>query len=235
MEFHNETTLFSTEEKQNEIIETAEFPFGKTVLFMDKHKYVDKLEKAYPFIEIVNIETVFPNSYIIHANQREEIFAVKFDGGIYFCDADYKILEISNVEYNSTQTNLIFVETYTNIANNLEVGDFINIPEINILKTISPSFEQTNRDIFAQMALIKNIKIINTYNPLKPLADVAFGLELYDFAGLKCLVSAPENNLVNKINAFCAYQTAVVNPNEKYLYIYEENNEILVAERPIIA
>lgn len=223
VEFHNATITYSTEEAKTEIIETANF--SKTSVFLlDKQGYESILERSFPSLEIINIETVFPNNLVIHCNEREPVFAVKFINGYYICDTDFKVLEVLEQEtYASTQSNYILLETYSSISTALTAGEFINIAETDVLKNISPSFELTNRNICVQMALIKEIKIINTVDVFNPLSQINYGLELTDFNGLKTIITVAKNKLAEKINLFCALQSTI-NPATHYLYIYENSN-----------
>lgn len=233
VEFHNITTSYSTEEAKNEIIETANF--AKTSVFLlDKQGYTTILERSFPTLEIVNIETVFPNSLVIHCNEREPVFAVKFTNGYYICDTDFKILEVSTeTTYTSTQSNYILLEAYSSISTTLTAGEFINIAETDVLKNISPSFELTNRNICMQMAQIRQIKIINTVDVLNPLSEINYGLELTDFNGLKTIITVAQNKLAYKINLFCALQTTV-DPTTHYLYIYENSNGKIESMKKLI-
>ena len=62
---------------QEQIIEKGDFRYNSTVVFHSKKGYVDKLEKEFPYLEVVNIETVFPNKFVLHVAEREEVYAVK--------------------------------------------------------------------------------------------------------------------------------------------------------------
>lgn len=221
--FHNATTLFAEEQTKNDIIEKANFKYGHTVLFMDKQGYVNSLEKEFPYLEVINIETVFPNKFNLHCNEREELFAIEYADGHYICDADLKILKTEQ-SFENSQNNPILLTTYQAPTNTFSAGDFLDVPEINILKNISPSFELTNRNISKQMALIKSIKIINTIDLNNALSKTNYGLEITTFNDIKTIITVANEKLQYKINMFCAILSQDINPTTHYFYIYENSN-----------
>ena len=112
--------------KEQQIIESANFSYGSNVLFLGKTGYTKAIEKANPYIKVVNIETVFPNKFVIHCIERQEVFAVQQKNGTYaIIDEELKVLKTQN-EFLNTTTNAILL---TNIGeiDNYEEGDFINL------------------------------------------------------------------------------------------------------------
>lgn len=164
VDFKNETTVFQDELTQKTIIEAGDFSNGSCVFFMDKQLNTDKIEKMHPYLKVINIETVFPNNFVIHCYEREELFAVQFDEKKYYiCDEELKILRVLTLEtdnYLSTQTNAINVKGYENVPKNLTAGDFLNIDKEKdiAIKKLSPAFKLNNRTTAEQKALIKEIE-----------------------------------------------------------------------------
>ena len=114
--------------KEEQIIESANFSYGSNVLFLGKTGYINAIEKANPYVKVVNIETVFPNKFVIHCIERQEVFAVQQKNGTYaIIDEELKVLKTQN-EFLNTTTNAILL---TNIGeiDNYEEGDFINLNE----------------------------------------------------------------------------------------------------------
>ena len=81
-----------------EIVEAGQFRMGSCVLFEGKRKSVEKIyAKAkenpnFAYIRVLNIETVFPNKFVIHVAEREELFAVNYNGQTLICDRDLRVL-----------------------------------------------------------------------------------------------------------------------------------------------
>ena len=47
------------------------------VFFVNKQEMISDIEKQHPYINVINIETVFPNKLVVHYATREETFAFK--------------------------------------------------------------------------------------------------------------------------------------------------------------
>lgn len=88
VEFHSTTmNLAQTEEQreelEKEIVQAGNFKMGCSVLFEGKNKYVRAIDEAakdnpkLAYLRVLNIETVFPNKFVVHVAEREELFAVK--------------------------------------------------------------------------------------------------------------------------------------------------------------
>lgn len=110
--------------KEQQIIDSANFAYGSNVLFLGKNSYAESIEKANPYIKVVNIETVFPNKFVIHCVERQEVFAVQQKNGTYaIIDEEFKVLKVQNEFLNATDNAILL----TNLGeiNNYEQGDFI--------------------------------------------------------------------------------------------------------------
>lgn len=226
--FHNATSLYADTTTQNSIVETGEFENENSVFFVDKQSHIDKIEKQYPFIKVINIEVQFPNNLIIHCIEREPLFAVQTTNNILICDKEFKILEIEETTtYESTQNNCILIEGL-NIENALTAGDFIITDETPLLKLISPAFELNNRNILEQQALIKKIEVTTMVSVI----NFAYTPAIYitDFNGLETRIEDALDKLEAKINLFLAVQSQIINTSQKYLLIYENMNRQIVAQ-----
>ncbi|MDD4815540.1 MAG: hypothetical protein PHQ62_00155 [Clostridia bacterium] len=227
IKFHNATVLFADTSIQNNIIETGEFKSKDSVIFMDKQSHIDKIEKQYPFLKVVNIEINFPNNITIHCIEREPVFAVKTPTNILICDKDFKVLEIEETtDFESTQNNCILIEGL-NIETLLTAGDFIITEQTPLLKLISPAFELNNRNIYEQQSLIKKIEITTMTSIINSANTPA--IFITDFNGLETQIEDALEKLEAKINIFLALQSQILNINEKFLLIYESLARQIVA------
>ena len=227
VDFRNDTTLFNSELKKQEIIDSGEFASGSCVFFMDKNFISEKIEKANPYIKIVNIEIIFPNDIIIHCYEREEIFAIQFDDlSYYICDEELKILRILTLEtdgYINTQTNAMLITGYEEINTDLSEGDFLSfgIDEDNAIKKFSPSFKLNNRTTVEQKGLIKEVEFELQASVIHMKYMIA--LVITDFTGFSAIIVDAEDYLEYKINLYLE-AVSLIADNEKSnseLYIYE--------------
>lgn len=120
------TSITNISATEDEIIESANFKYGSSVFFHGKNGYISNIEKSYPYIKVINIETVFPSKFIIHVAEREEIFAVKNGENYYITDDEFKILRIEN-DFIPSSSNAMLIEGVSINSNTYNIGDFLNI------------------------------------------------------------------------------------------------------------
>ena len=137
-----------------EIVEHSGIKNGGSVFFQNKNKYIDNLENKYPYIRVVNIETVFPSKLVLHIVERDEVYAVKYQELYYICDYDFKVLKITD-NFESDETNAIMLEgiqveeaNYA-LCDKLKVDNFANIYE---------KLYENNRVLSEQRSIIKDIE-----------------------------------------------------------------------------
>lgn len=102
-------------DKQSEIIETTDFKYNQSIFFVNKENYKKQIEQNYPYIKVVNIETVFPNKLIVNALERNELFVIKTYEENSFknylvLDDELKILS-STQSFTNTHLNPILITT----------------------------------------------------------------------------------------------------------------------------
>ncbi len=161
LNFKTETNVLS-EEVQEEIVDTLRNEGVSTVLFIYKDRIVNDLEKKFPYLKIVNIETVFPSSFIVHCLEREEFYAIESNEKVYYLDEDLKILKIEDGNFLNTPSNAVLLDIADLNLNitDAEEGQFLNFgsqAEDNsaklatysqeVLTNLLTCFEQSNRDI----------------------------------------------------------------------------------------
>lgn len=139
---------------QAEIIESSGIKKGGSVFFQNKSKYADNLEKKYPYIKVVNIETVFPSKIVIHVVERNEVYAVKLGEQYYICDNEFKILRITDT-FESEQDNAILLSgVEVKEANYAECDKLV----VSNYADIYDKLYENNRTLDEQRAIIKEIK-----------------------------------------------------------------------------
>lgn len=239
VDFKNETTLFNSELKQQEIMESGEFT-GGCVFFMDKEVSIEKIEKAHPYIKVVNIEIIFPNDIVIHCYEREELFAVQFsEHEYYICDEELKILRLTlkTDDYLSTQTNAILVKGYENVPENLSEGDFLSVnkDKDNAIKKFSPAFKLNNRTTAEQKGLIKEIELEMYASVIHKKYMVA--LNLTDFTRFSAKIVDAEDYLEYKINSYLETLSIIPDDEKKdsELLVYQTLEGNIVAHQIVLS
>ncbi|MEG1751972.1 MAG: hypothetical protein RR140_02780 [Clostridia bacterium] len=224
-EFHNQTTLYAEDTMQAQMIKDAKFPSFASVLFLKKSEPKNILEKLNPYLKIHNIETVFPDSLVIHASEREETFSVLGLNSTYFiCDTDFKVLrKQTNQSYVSMQDNPILLTGVIPINFDAEEGDFLRFEKnLALIKSISPSLLLNNRNVSQQKAIYSKIEVA-------VLASQNYVLKLYNFDNFLTIIEKPLNNLASKLQiAFACYpQIPVEKIKTHHLEIFETNSGVI--------
>lgn len=217
VEFKNNPQIF-TEQSKISIKENQSIKYGTPVFALNKNKIITELEKDKPYLQVINIETVFPNKIIIHCAEREETFAVKAGDKKYFiCDRDFKVLTI-RTNYSSTQDNAILFLGLENIienTNRVNEGEFLEFSsETEMLKNIGQALLQNNKTVAEQRALIKTIELDSCvyYYTAKNQPY----LKITDFNGFVSNIYVPETLLATKFQAMFASVSQVIYNPEKF-------------------
>ncbi len=153
----NKNYITATDE---EIIESGEFRYNSSVFFHSKKDYINKIESKYPYIEVINIETVFPSKFIVHVAERQEIFALFHNEQFYICDDEFKVLKITD-NFSSDQTNAILIDGLYIADRNYAVGEFMQVE--GYLPIYDALFEN-NRPFGEQQSIIESINFESFYD-----------------------------------------------------------------------
>ena len=238
-------TQHITEEMQSDIINEIRKEGISTVLFTDKSKLIKRLEKEFPYIKIINIETVIPSTFVIHCIEREELYAIESQDKIFYLDEDLKVLKIGE-DILTDQSNVVLL----NIANlelslqNIELGQFLKFDEIkgeglenvlskNVQKTLTSllvSFKENNRNIaiFRSSYIEVRIDFDFRFNAFGNNTIWYVCLSLIDNNGFQTVIVEPDNKLSEKVAVMITLvnEMATSDPEElldNRLVIYENS------------
>jgi hypothetical protein len=249
LNFKTETSILSGEEIQQEIIDDV-FEHRGSVLFINKKRIIDQLEKNFPYLKVVNIETIFPSKFVVHCVEREELYAVISNGKTYILDEDMKILKINNGGHIKTEDNAVLLDLIGLELNltNAEKGQFLNIgyagEEIGdilannsqtVLTSLLTAFESSNYDISYIRAQFNNFNIKLTYQEVGENRTWYVVLSLVNNLGFETVIIEANNRLPEKIGVMLTSIGDIsVNQPEKLLthklVVYENDaGEIEVA------
>jgi len=146
--------------EQAEIIKKSDIKEGSCVFFLKKDKFKENIEKNFPYLEVINVETIIPSHIVIHLAEREEFYAVLHNNSILICDDEFKVLRIENeTSYESTTTNAIFIKGGLNISNiEIAEGDFLDFKQDG-LKNLYNAMLLNSRNRPEMLSFIKEIEI----------------------------------------------------------------------------
>ena len=164
-DFQNATTIFAEDEKQQEVISSANINTHLPIFTLNKKQIKEKLESQNPYLKVINIETVFPNKLILHCAEREELFCIKGRDDLYYiCDEELKILSITK-NIISMQGNAVLLDGVSVVNTGATTGDFLQLYEgEEVIKNISNAFAHSSKTTYDIKSMIKNIKLIYERN-----------------------------------------------------------------------
>lgn len=211
-------------EIENEALKT-----GGSVLFLGKEKLVSRLEKQFPYLKIVNIETQIPNKLIIHAAEREELFAVNSGEKSYFLDEEFKILRVENSIYSKQENGAVLLsfgsvfinsedKAYAagvdlkldgaeagqtlNIGNSSEEQNYFSKKLETIALSILTSFEENGLQIQDVRSRFQSFEIF--FKPVEFAGLISWQpcLKIVDSANFEAQIILADSNLTTKIGAY---------------------------------
>lgn len=208
---------------EHEIIESGNFKYGENVFFSSKSNYIKNLEKANPYIKVINIETKFPNKLVINAVERDECYVIKLSNNKYaVTDEQMKVLKLLDV-YKNTSNNGIEIKNTNLTSQTVEEGDFF-VLENDYFKVLFNSFREWKISYNEVKEKIENIQL--NFNK-------AGQLLINMRSGVKVVIDNSSVQMSDKINmAFSIYDTTTKNgepvdyTKNGTIYIYETSTQI---------
>ena len=208
VQFHTSTQNITVSQK--EIADAAGFRYGASVLFEGKKKYVDNLERMatknanFAYLKVLNIETKFPNKYVIHVAEREEVFAVQTYNQYLICDKEFRVLRVLD-NFKNTQSNAIVLKGLK-FADTANVGDFLDIQQKGMLKFYS-SFVANNRNLALMQGKFKSITLGKNEDTFTKQQFDCITLE--SFTGRKYIINNIDFALTAKVQKLFAAESAL--------------------------
>ena len=228
------STTMNLNVTEEEIIKAGEFRYGACVLFEGKKKSIQKINdfvkenENFAYVRVVNIETIFPNKFVIHLTEREELFAVETDGQVLICDREFRVLRILS-EFVSTQNNAMLLKGLEFENEKVEVGDFLSVKQTAMLKFYS-SMLSNNRSLNEQLGKFKQIELgIN----VDDFSGKEFhSLSLTTFQGRKFVVNNIDFAFTNKLQKMFATENSLFNQKvDENGNLLNSNNEKLFVKK----
>ena len=185
-------------EQTTQIKESGEFKYGESIFLASKKTYTARIEKATPYLRVINIETVFPNKLIVHMAKREECFVIKMSNNKYaVTDEQMKVLNIIDI-YQNNATNPIEIKNTSLSEQSVTAGDFFYL-EDNYIPQIFRSFREWNLDYGELKSKITSIEL--DYEKMdRLLVNMRSGVQI--------IIENSKSQLSDKLNlAFSFYDT----------------------------
>lgn len=219
--FHS--TLLNLDVSAEEIVEAGEFKYGESVLFQSKKKYISNINdhayenSKFAYIRVLNIETVFPNKYVVHVSEREELFSVEFNGQTLVLDRDFRVLDIISNEESRIENKPITLKGLEIEDSEVRVGDFLKVKQ-NYMKKFLSVFLKNNRTYSEIKGKFSEIQIASYCDET---TNVQYdSLNFTTFENRKFILKNPEFAFAEKVALLYAVESSVFSQevdNEGYI------------------
>lgn len=235
VQFHS--TIKNLTLSENEIVKAGDFKYGSCVFFDGKKKYIRNLEKQddekFAYLKVLNIETVFPNRYVVHVTEREELFRAEIGGQAYILDHEFRVLKKSNNAENVI--DLVGLEVNDE---EIKIGDFLDIKQRGMLNFYSAMLSQ-NFDLSQILGKFKSITL-STYTENVTLKEYT-QITLETAQNMKMIVKNIDFSLKNKMNLLFFAESELFASNfdeegyllnskgEKIFFVENEDKMLVVA------
>ena len=117
------------EVSKKDIISAAGLKNGQSIFMIDKQKAIDNVEKKFPNIKVIEINTTSLTEINIRVRTRYEMFYAEFENKYFIMDEDLKVLNILEKNLESGTSNepkhLINIESDLNIDEKTKICDFV--------------------------------------------------------------------------------------------------------------
>lgn len=190
---------------KSELIANSGIKKGGSVFFQNKSKYINNLERKYPYIKVVNIETVFPSKLVLHIVERSEVYAVKDGEQYYICDNEFKVLRITDT-FESDQTNPMLLSGI-----NLKDSEYTKCDILNVSNFVDiyEKLYENNRTLSEQSAIIKEIKFSTEMDEVYKKETLSAQLILFN--GQVYKIKNCERGLAGKTKLFIDVYSQIFN------------------------
>ena len=213
IKYHSNTHFLTGDD--NLIIKSAGFRYGENVFLSNKSKYISNLESKNSYIRVLNIETIFPNKFVIHAVEREEVFVFKTDNYYIVADEYLKVLDRPKTFANLTE-NAIVVENSAYSQTSVQTGAFLQKDEY--YKQLCDCFREWKTEYADFKSKIKTI----TVNYVDGLNSQDDNLLLTMWDDVEILISKSKIHMSDKLNfAFSAYES--LSGEAQTIHVFEDS------------
>lgn len=220
------TTTINLNITKDDLYTSSKFEYGKSIFSLNKNLAKNNIEKDYPFIKVVNIETVFPNKVIFHVAERQELFSVKYNNKYLILDEEGKVLSVKD-NFINTAENAILLCDYN--VNNTEFHGGDDTKSQNDIKEYLPGEFIDNKDSLIKFATCLKEWKLSFVHLRAHITSVQFDntdIILNMRCGLNIKVFQFVSSLSDKLNlAFSIYEKAEDVENKTLLEIRSVKNK----------
>ena len=230
------TTTKNLSVSDSEIVEAGKFRKHACVFFEGKKASIQRImdyaqeNPNFAYIKVLNIETVFPNKFVIHVAEREELFAVEYNSKFLITDRDLRVLRVEET-YDSTTENAILLSGL-NVKNEaISIGDFLNVEQSSITNLYS-ALVKNNRSYVEQIGRFRSIEA-SKYQDEKTNKSYT-QIKIETFAGRKLVIKNIDFALDEKVQKLFAVEAQLfsMQTNTEGKIVDADGNVVYVVKLP---
>lgn len=147
---------------------TDKVELGGSIFLVQKDEITADLEKTYPYLRVVSVETKFPNKIVLHTAERESLYAISLGSNMYaILDEMGKVLAKSSYQKIfegadlGTRPILIDFDIATN-EKDFVVGDYVASDYVKyIVSSMSYSLRETSYTPATSKGVLKSISVVS--------------------------------------------------------------------------
>lgn len=180
----------SNEQIESILSETNVAPMGQSVFFFDRDKATEKIEKAVPYIKVINLEVLFPNIISINCEERIPVFAVRLNNSTFnYAVIDDELKVLDTLSANNNYINLTFKQDVEEMTfDDLQKGDMVMVESANLLKSFFTTLKEFSLTESVLLNTFTDIEVYNrhsqnqSYICLKFYTKVGYTIEMYNIS-----------------------------------------------------
>jgi len=215
------------ESLKEKILSSSGIKNGKSTFMLDKDTAINNIEKANPYIKVIQIKTTGVTEIEIQVRKRYETYYLEANDKFYIVDEELKVLQV--IENTEPKPEFVKIKTDIEIGEGISAGDFV--------------LDKYTQDITSKLYIALYTNALKDRNELyQHLSEISFDkgltlsgeyvrLILTTVTGVKMDICVPEENLNEKVNiCFSVYEDDEFTEEFKQsgtikIYLDEEGNQ----------
>ena len=192
-----------------EIVCSSKIQTGKNIFFLDKDGFANNIERDYPYLQVINIETSFPSTLTIHVRERQSFYALQGEDGYFILDDYLKVLQQS--EQLSQPAILVERQIQTLDGSEKNITDaqpnVADVLQIQFLQQFYDALLMNGRTRADGLAIINKITFFESQNQV--FGNTELGLKLSLNSGREVYLHNAKQSLAYKLAEFFAVEEAL--------------------------
>ena len=202
-------TSTAEEYDEQQIIESSQIKTGKNIFFLNKNAFSDNIEKAFPFLKVINIETSFPSTLTIHLSERQSFYSLQNDGQTILLDSELKVLStqasaLPAIEVKSEIIKLDGSQEKLQLGENIQPGQFL---QIDLLQSFYDAILLNGLSREDGIGMIKSVQFFESENQV--FGNAELGLKMTLNSGREVFLHNANYALAYKLAKFFAVEKAL--------------------------